>query len=70
MTTKQIKAFFARREEDMARLDAAALAANYAEDCVVESPIAGLVTGRDAVERVFRGLFRPSQILASTPRSS
>jgi len=52
MTPEEIRAFFARRHEALARHDAAALAAGYAEDCVVESPIAGTVKGRAAVEKV------------------
>src|SRR5262245_57669667 len=52
MSPEEIRAFFARRDEALARHDAAALAAGYAEDCVVESPIAGTVKGRAAVERV------------------
>jgi len=52
MTTEEIRAFFARRGDALARHDAAALAAGYAEDCIVESPIAGTLKGRAAVEKV------------------
>ena len=52
MTPEEIRAFFARRNEALARHDAAAIAAGYAEDCVVESPIAGTVKGRAAVAKV------------------
>ena len=38
-------------------MDAAALAANYALDCVVEIPIAGLRVGRQAVKAIFQALF-------------
>ena len=39
------------------RRDAVSLAADYAEDCVVESPAWGKLKGRDAVEKVFRAFF-------------
>jgi predicted ester cyclase/serine/threonine protein phosphatase PrpC len=54
VTTEGITAVFARLQDGYARLDAAALAANYAEDCVVESPTAGVHVGRVAVEGVIR----------------
>jgi predicted ester cyclase len=57
MTTEGITAVFARLQDGYARLDAAALAANYAEDCVVESPTAGVHVGRVEAERVFRLVF-------------
>ncbi|HEY7449567.1 MAG TPA: SpoIIE family protein phosphatase [Vicinamibacterales bacterium] len=52
-----IKAVFARMQEGYARRDAAGIAADYAEDCVVESPIAGVHVGPAAVERELRGIF-------------
>jgi ketosteroid isomerase-like protein len=52
MTAEEIRTFFARRDEALERHDAATLAAGYAEDCVLESPIAGTVRGRAAVEQV------------------
>ena len=57
ITTEGIAATLARQQDGYLRLDAAALAANYAEDCVLESMIAGHHVGRDAVERIFRTLF-------------
>ena len=58
MTREEVVAFFDRWQEAFDNLDAAALAALYAEDCVVESPTAaGTVTGREAVEKVFRTWF-------------
>ena len=57
MMREEIDAFFARRQEAIDNLDAAALAAEYAEDCVVESPTAGTLRGRAAVEVVFRAWF-------------
>lgn len=58
MTREEIAAFFARRQEAWARLDAAALTALHAEDCVLESPWVGTVAGREGIERVYRSLFR------------
>jgi predicted ester cyclase len=52
-----IKAVFARMQDGYARRDAAALSADYSEDCVVESPIAGVHIGPLAVERALRGIF-------------
>ena len=57
ITTDGIAATLARHQDGYLRLDAAALAANYAEDCVLESMIAGRHVGRDAVERIFLTLF-------------
>jgi steroid delta-isomerase-like uncharacterized protein len=53
-----IEAFFARRQEALDNLDAAALSLDYVEDCVVESPAAGgILNGRDQVERARRSFF-------------
>jgi steroid delta-isomerase-like uncharacterized protein len=57
MTPDEITAFFSRWFEAYARHDAVALAATYANDCIVESPTAGTVHGRSAVEAVFRHWF-------------
>jgi steroid delta-isomerase-like uncharacterized protein len=57
MTRDEIIAFFARRQDAFARHDAAALAAAHAEDCVMESPWAGTVTGSEAIEQVYRHWF-------------
>ena len=56
MSRDEIVAFFQRRQELYDDLDAAALAADYAEDAVINSPIAGTHTGRAAAERVMRAL--------------
>lgn len=50
----EIVALFARRDRAWALRDAAALAADYAENCVLESPTAGTVIGREAIERLYR----------------
>ena len=57
MTSDEIVAFFQRREELYNDFDAAALAADYADAAVIESPIAGVHTGRRAAERALRAVF-------------
>ena len=57
MTHDEIVAFFDRRQAAYENLDAKALAAGYADDCLVESPMAGAHKGRAAVEQVFRSVF-------------
>ena len=57
MTREEIIAFFARRQDAFARHDAAALAAAHAEDCMYESPWAGTVSGRAAIEQAHRHWF-------------
>jgi steroid delta-isomerase-like uncharacterized protein len=46
-----------RREQAFHARDAEALAADYADECVVESPMAGTLEGRLAVEAAYRDLF-------------
>jgi steroid delta-isomerase-like uncharacterized protein len=54
MTRDEISALFARRQQAWETLDAVALAADYAEDAMVESPLAGgSATGRDAIEKLY-----------------
>jgi steroid delta-isomerase-like uncharacterized protein len=54
MTRDEIAALFARRQTAWDQLDAVALAADYAEDATVDSPLAGgSATGRDAIERLY-----------------
>lgn len=57
MTREEMVAFFARRLEQHNDLDAAAMAQDYAEDAVIESPTAGVHTGRAAAERALRAVF-------------
>ena len=57
MTREQAIAFFARRNEAFEDLDAAALAADYTDDAVIESPIAGVHQGR-AAEDALRAVFK------------
>ena len=59
MTRDDMVALFARRQDDFDRLDVSALAADYAEDCVVESPFAGgTAVGREANEKVLTAFLR------------
>ena len=54
MTGDEITALFARRQKAWDELDAVTLAADYAEDATVDSPLAGVsATGRDAIERLY-----------------
>jgi steroid delta-isomerase-like uncharacterized protein len=57
MTRQQMLDFFKHREDAHDDLDAAALAADYAENAVIESPMAGVHTGPEAAERTFRVVF-------------
>jgi steroid delta-isomerase-like uncharacterized protein len=57
MTRDEIVAFFQRREDLYNDFDAAALAADYADDAVIESPIAGVHTGRLAAENALMAVF-------------
>jgi steroid delta-isomerase-like uncharacterized protein len=50
-------ALFARREMAWRKRDFNALAADYAEDCSVDSPFAGVMHGREAARHVFEQFF-------------
>jgi predicted ester cyclase len=56
MTREEIVALFKRRQEAYEDLDAKALAADYADDARIESPITGVHNGRGA-EQAFRTVF-------------
>ena len=57
MTRSQIQAMFERRLKAFEDLDVAVLAGDYAEHCVVESPMGGVQQGRAAAETVIRAWF-------------
>jgi hypothetical protein len=57
MARDEIVALFNRRQEAWDDLDAAALAADYADDVVIESPMAGVHRGRAAAEQALRTVF-------------
>ena len=50
-----MRQFFDRRTDAYRRRDVDALTNDHAENCVVESPLAGEVRGRSAIENVYRG---------------
>jgi len=58
MTRDEIVAFFARRQAAVDRRDTDALAALHAEDGVVESQMAGTVSGRTAIAEVYQAWFK------------
>lgn len=57
MTRQQVLELFKRRENAYEDLDAAALARDYADDAVIESPAAGVHQGREAAERALQAVF-------------
>ena len=57
MTRAEVVALFERRQVALDNLDAAALAADYADDCVVDSPTGGTHTGRASVQSVYEAVF-------------
>lgn len=57
MTREDITAWFVRRQEAFKRHDARALAADHADECILQSPMAGQVVGREAIEHVYRAWF-------------
>jgi steroid delta-isomerase-like uncharacterized protein len=57
LTTEATAALFARRQNAWARRDLPAFLADYSEDCVVESPTVGTLTGRAAIEQAERRLW-------------
>lgn len=68
MTRDDIVALLDRRIQAWSRLDALALAADYADDAVVESPLAGgLARGREAIAQVFQAYFTAFPDLETQP---
>jgi len=57
MTREQISAMFTRREEAFNAKDSAALAADYADDAVIDSPTVGLHQGPDAARQAYDVIF-------------
>jgi steroid delta-isomerase-like uncharacterized protein len=57
MSREEIVAIFNRRQAAFDNLDADALAAGYASDCVVDSPSGGRHQGPQAVQEVMRAFF-------------
>jgi steroid delta-isomerase-like uncharacterized protein len=67
MTRQQVLDLFKRREEAYEDLDAAALATDYADDAVIESPTAGVHQGREAAEKALRAIFSAFLDLTVSP---
>ena len=57
MTRDEVARFFERRREAYDDFDAAALAADYAEDAVIDSPLVGVHVGPAAAERAMHAVF-------------
>jgi steroid delta-isomerase-like uncharacterized protein len=57
VTRQDILALFERRQDAYENLDAPTLAADYADNCIVESPTGGTHTGRAAAEKVLQTVF-------------
>lgn len=57
MTRDEVVAFFERRQELFDDLDATKLAADYSDDALIESPLAGAHTGPAAAEHALRAVF-------------
>jgi steroid delta-isomerase-like uncharacterized protein len=55
MTRDEAQRFFDRRVGAWRRRDVEALTSDHAEHCMLESPLAGEVRGRVAIESVYRG---------------
>jgi steroid delta-isomerase-like uncharacterized protein len=54
MTRDETQRFFDRRIDAWRQRDLDVLVSAHADDCVLESPLAGKVTGRTAIENVYR----------------
>jgi steroid delta-isomerase-like uncharacterized protein len=57
LTREEVTALFDRRQEAFDNMDADALAADYADDCLVDSPASGTLRGAVAVDRARRVFF-------------
>jgi serine phosphatase RsbU (regulator of sigma subunit) len=57
VTPEELTALFARRLHAFARHDASSLAADYCENCVLESSSQGTVQGRASIEKITRQWF-------------
>jgi steroid delta-isomerase-like uncharacterized protein len=58
MTRKEIEAICERRQKAQNDHDVEAFVADYAEDCVVESPLGGRHTGGPAIRKVVETWFK------------
>lgn len=70
MTREEVSALLARRRDAMGRQDWTAFGDLYAESAKVDSPLAGAVTGREAIMRAseaFFAAFPDATITEETP---
>lgn len=68
MTRDQIEALMSRCATALVQHDAAALAVEHADHCVIESPTAGgPVTGREAIRQVYATWFKAFPDMAIKP---
>ena len=58
LTPEEIRTWFKRRQAYWSARDAAALASDHSEECVVESPIGGTIQGRSAIEALYGSVFQ------------
>lgn len=70
MAREEIIAFFDRRQAAYDTHDAAALAADYAPDCLVDSPTGGTHQGRVAAQAVLQAIFDAFADLTVRPADS
>jgi steroid delta-isomerase-like uncharacterized protein len=68
MTREMIAALFARRQEAWQRRDAEALAGDYADEAVAESPMQGRLNGRARIGAVYASWFEAFRDLSFTSR--
>jgi predicted ester cyclase len=67
ISTDDIAAVMAGVQAGYAKRDPAAIAGHYAEDCVVQSPVAGVHSGPTAVERTLHAIFSAFPDLCTIP---
>ena len=67
MTRDEAIAFIERRQECFDDFNAAGLAADYADDAVIESPMSGRHTGPAAAEQAMRAVFEHFWISSGRP---
>jgi len=68
MTREDMVRLFARRDEAFRRLDADALAADHADDAIAESPMLGIIMGREKIAEVYDAWFMAFPDLEFTPQ--
>jgi len=69
MNRDDIAALFARRDDLWARRDAAALAADYAETAIADSPMQGRVEGRARIQEIYVSWFTSFPDLVYTSKA-